>query len=79
MAAETTIDNGDQRTFKSVLRNIRKRYPAKAAEGISLSMTFIALLHICNEEGLKLEGSADMRDFSITQDLTVEKIEMPSL
>lgn len=41
--------------------------PAKMAENLSVPLAFVALLHLCNERTLALNGAEDFSDFNITQ------------
>ncbi len=67
----TVKNDGDAfaepKTFDSVIQNLRQSYPAEKMSEISTSFCFICLLHLANEQGLKIEparlddgGDADM-------------------
>ncbi|KIK61593.1 hypothetical protein GYMLUDRAFT_42605 [Collybiopsis luxurians FD-317 M1] len=47
----------EARRFTSVISNLEKSYPRDKMEEISTSFCFICLLHLANEQGLKLENS----------------------
>lgn len=47
-------DPTDPRSFDAVLAGLRKLYPKDRMEEISTSFCFICLLHLANEEGLKI-------------------------
>ncbi|KAH7872991.1 condensin complex subunit 2/barren [Lentinula edodes] len=48
----------EARQFTSVISNLQRSYPRDKMEEISTSFCFICLLHLANEQGLKLENSA---------------------
>lgn len=48
-------DPDDPRVFDSVISNLRRSYPKEKMEEISTSFCFICLLHLANEQGLKIE------------------------
>ena len=66
------------RKFTTVLKGLRKAYPEKARNDISVSMAFIALLHICNEEGLKLNSTDKLDDLYIMNDITIDRATIES-
>ncbi|KAG5647899.1 hypothetical protein DXG03_007823 [Asterophora parasitica] len=47
------------RVFSQVISGLQKSYPRDKMEEISTSFCFICLLHLANEQGLKLESTAD--------------------
>ncbi|KAJ4473685.1 condensin complex subunit 2/barren [Lentinula aciculospora] len=47
----------EARQFTSVISNLQKSYPRDKMEEISTSFCFICLLHLANEQGLKLENN----------------------
>ncbi|KAK7056215.1 hypothetical protein VNI00_002767 [Paramarasmius palmivorus] len=51
-------DPSEGRQFDSVISNLHKAYPRDKMEDISTSYCFICLLHLANEQGLKLEGGS---------------------
>ncbi|KAF8075066.1 condensin complex subunit 2/barren [Lyophyllum atratum] len=56
-------DNEDEsmeaRVFSQVISGLQTSYPRDKMEEISTSFCFICLLHLANEQGLKLESTAD--------------------
>ena len=52
-------DNEDTREFGSVITNLQASYPPEKMEEISTSFCFICLLHLANEEGLKIRHGPD--------------------
>ena len=48
-------DPTDPRTFDAVLSGLRKMYPKDRMDEISTSFCFICLLHLANEEGLRIQ------------------------
>jgi len=57
----TLTDPSEARVFSSVISGLQKSYPREKLEEISTSFCFICLLHLANEQGLKLETAADER------------------
>ncbi|MCO5573432.1 hypothetical protein L7F22_027203 [Adiantum nelumboides] len=54
-------DPTDPRSFDAVLSGLRKLYPKDRMDEISTSFCFICLLHLANEEGLRIQtGSNDL-------------------
>ena len=51
-------DPEDARQFSQVISGLQKSYPRDKMEEISTSFCFICLLHLANEQGLKLESTA---------------------
>jgi hypothetical protein len=49
-------DPTEARPFRSVISGLQKSYPKDKMEEISTSFCFICLLHLANEQGLKLES-----------------------
>lgn len=49
-------DPTEARPFRSVISGLQKSYPKEKMEEISTSFCFICLLHLANEQGLKLES-----------------------
>jgi condensin complex subunit 2 len=49
-------DPTEARPFHSVISGLQKSYPREKMEEISTSFCFICLLHLANEQGLKLES-----------------------
>ena len=52
-------DPSEARVFSSVISGLQKNYPREKMEEISTSFCFICLLHLANEQGLKLECAPD--------------------
>lgn len=52
-------DPSEARVFSSVISGLQKSYPREKMEEISTSFCFICLLHLANEQGLKLQSSKD--------------------
>ncbi|KAG6891270.1 hypothetical protein C0995_008522 [Termitomyces sp. Mi166 len=52
-------DPNEARQFSQVITGLQKSYPRDKMEEISTSFCFICLLHLANEQGLKLESAAD--------------------
>jgi condensin complex subunit 2 len=52
-------DPSEARVFGSVISGLQKSYPREKMEEISTSFCFICLLHLANEQGLKLEAVPD--------------------
>lgn len=48
--------------FSQVISGLQKSYPRDKMEEISTSFCFICLLHLANEQGLKLESLADTEE-----------------
>ncbi|KAG6910237.1 hypothetical protein DXG01_012372 [Tephrocybe rancida] len=55
----TPTDPDDARQFSQVISGLQKSYPREKMEEISTSFCFICLLHLANEQGLKLESTVD--------------------
>ena len=49
-------DPSEARQFSQVITGLQKSYPRDKMEEISTSFCFICLLHLANEQGLKLES-----------------------
>lgn len=52
-------DPQEARVFSQVISGLQKSYPRDKMEEISTSFCFICLLHLANEQGLKLESTAN--------------------
>jgi condensin complex subunit 2 len=52
-------DPAEARVFSSVISGLEKSYPKEKLEEISTSFCFICLLHLANEQGLRLESAND--------------------
>ena len=55
----TPTDPSESRQFSQVISGLQRSYPRDKMEEISTSFCFICLLHLANEQGLKLESAAD--------------------
>ncbi|KAF8899622.1 condensin complex subunit 2/barren [Gymnopilus junonius] len=55
----TPTDPSDSRQFSQVISGLQKSYPKDKMDEISTSFCFICLLHLANEQGLKLESAAE--------------------
>ncbi|EAU90161.1 condensin complex component cnd2 [Coprinopsis cinerea okayama7 len=61
-------DPNEARQFSQVVTGLKNSYPADKLEEISTSFCFICLLHLANEQGLKLEtasGNGDGDDMPV--------------
>jgi condensin complex subunit 2 len=56
---QTPTDPSEARVFSSVISGLQRSYPKEKMEEISTSFCFICLLHLANEQGLKLESTVD--------------------
>jgi condensin complex subunit 2 len=55
---DASLTNPEEpRVFSSVISGLQKSYPKDKMEDISTSFCFICLLHLANEQGLKLQTS----------------------
>ena len=57
----------DQRNFSDVVHHLRDVYPERKLRDISSAFCFICILHLANENHLKIEGQADLNDLIIRQ------------
>ncbi|KAF8629060.1 hypothetical protein AX15_003559 [Amanita polypyramis BW_CC] len=57
--AHPPTDPSEPRVFGQVIDGLQKSYPRDKMEDISTSFCFICLLHLANEQGLKLESNTD--------------------
>ncbi|KAF8972668.1 condensin complex subunit 2/barren [Flammula alnicola] len=55
----TPTDPSESRQFSQVISGLQKSYPREKMEEISTSFCFICLLHLANEQGLKLESALE--------------------
>ena len=55
--------------FSEVYDDLRRsaQIPSKMQEGLSVPLAFVALLHLCNEQTLRLETSTDFTDLMISK------------
>jgi len=59
----TPTESEEPKTFDSIIQNLRQTYPTEKMSEISTSFCFICLLHLANEEGLRIEtGRFDGKD-----------------
>ncbi|EGN96565.1 hypothetical protein SERLA73DRAFT_111171 [Serpula lacrymans var. lacrymans S7.3] len=52
-------DPSEARVFSSVISGLQRSYPREKMEEISTSFCFICLLHLANEQGLKINSTPD--------------------
>ncbi|KAJ3528735.1 hypothetical protein NM688_g7955 [Phlebia brevispora] len=52
-------DPSEARTFEKVITGLKHSYPKEKMDEISTSFCFICLLHLANEQGLKLESGME--------------------
>lgn len=52
-------DPTEARVFSQVISGLQRSYPRDKMDEISTSFCFICLLHLANEQGLKLESTVD--------------------
>ena len=69
--AQVPTDPEDARQFSQVISGLQNSYPRDKMEEISTSFCFICLLHLANEQGLKLESTAESNVF-VEKDLVDE-------
>ncbi|KAF8889366.1 condensin complex subunit 2/barren [Infundibulicybe gibba] len=74
--APPPTDPSDGRVFSSVISGLQKSYPREKMEEISTSFCFICLLHLANEQGLKLESA--VKD-PIEEDMPIDCEDDPSI
>ncbi|KAJ7224455.1 condensin complex subunit 2/barren [Mycena pura] len=68
-------DQSEARVFSSVISGLEQSYPPEKMEEISTSFCFICLLHLANEQGLKLESdAADSTPMGLEADAKVGNI-----
>jgi len=66
-------DNRDKEVEETQFTSLYKRLkqptmlPKTMSENLSVSLAFIALLHLCNEESLHLIPSEQLEDFKIVK------------
>jgi condensin complex subunit 2 len=60
---------GEPRVFSSVISGLQRSYPKEKMEEISTSFCFICLLHLANEQGLKLQTAPNLE--AVTEDEAV--------
>merc|ERR1712059_99081 len=59
--------NVEEMPFSLLYRTLKQpnKLPKTVSESLSVPLAFIALLHLCNEETLKLIPSENLEDFQI--------------
>jgi hypothetical protein len=62
-------DPSEGRAFSQVINGLQKSYPRDKMEEISTSFCFICLLHLANEQGLKLESSSGSGEINKDTDI----------
>ena len=72
MGDTNATDPSEARVFGSVISELQKSYPREKMEEISTSFCFICLLHLANEQGLKLEAVPDGKLRSALEEPTFE-------
>lgn len=70
-------DPSEARVFSKVISGLQQSYPRDKMEEISTSFCFICLLHLANEQGLKLESTVDgaariEEEFDDDDDISIE-------
>ena len=60
-------DPEEARTFTTVVSDLERTYPKDKLEEISTSFCFICLLHLANEQGLKLEVDKEEIDDEVEE------------
>lgn len=67
-------DPSQARVFDNVISRLNQSYPKDKMDEISTSFCFICLLHLANEQGLKLEvGSDEVRDDAMEEDVEEDR------
>ena len=54
-------------SFQKVVTNLAEKLPEETRSEVSFAYCFICLLHLANENGLAIEGNAEMDDLRVTQ------------
>merc|ERR1712200_380911 len=55
----------EEMNFSEVFHELK--LPSKLTEGLTVPLALLALLHLCNEQGLELEQDTGLQDFKIKQ------------
>lgn len=76
----TVLDGGDcaqppaarapsstPQSFKASMSTLARTAPPEALRDVSVAYCFICLLHLANEKGLKVEGTADLSDLTVSK------------
>lgn len=58
----------EPRTFTDVVHGLDQVYPEKKRKDISVAFCFICVLHLANEQNLKVLGNSDLSNLTISQD-----------
>ena len=58
MDEDEGTDPTEPRVFNQVIQNLGRQYPEEKFGEISTSFCFICLLHLANEQGLKIDAGA---------------------
>jgi condensin complex subunit 2 len=58
----STPEPEEPRTFEKVLKELQSRYPKDKFDDLSTSFCFICLLHLANEQGLRILSNRPMKD-----------------
>lgn len=66
---QSLLSSGSSVAFSQLYKNLSesKLMPPKMTENLSVPLAFVALLHLCNERCLALDGAPDFSDFFIAQ------------
>lgn len=72
-------DPSEGRVFSSVISGLQRSYPKEKMEEISTSFCFICLLHLANEQGLKLESAPNGVLTSFKEERVTDGEEAPSV
>jgi len=59
----------EEMNFSEVFHELKlpAKLPSKMTEGLTVPLALLALLHLCNEQGLELEQDTGLQDFKIKQ------------
>eukprot|EP00096_Caligus_rogercresseyi_P009212 TRINITY_DN3091_c0_g1_i1.p1 TRINITY_DN3091_c0_g1~~TRINITY_DN3091_c0_g1_i1.p1 ORF type:complete len:674 (+),score=280.96 TRINITY_DN3091_c0_g1_i1:69-2090(+) len=65
----SNVSMSGTKSFSQLYKNLEtsSKMPPKMVENLSVPLAFAALLHLCNENSLRLKGSSDLSDFLIMQ------------
>jgi Condensin complex subunit 2 len=66
-------DPSEARPFSTVISGLQRSYPKEKMEEISTSFCFICLLHLANEQGLKLESVQNRIETETEMDVVDEE------
>eukprot|EP00188_Purpureofilum_apyrenoidigerum_P002891 Plantae.Rhodophyta-Purpureofilum_apyrenoidigerum.ctg29429.p1 GENE.Plantae.Rhodophyta-Purpureofilum_apyrenoidigerum.ctg29429~~Plantae.Rhodophyta-Purpureofilum_apyrenoidigerum.ctg29429.p1 ORF type:complete len:654 (-),score=147.78 Plantae.Rhodophyta-Purpureofilum_apyrenoidigerum.ctg29429:206-2167(-) len=64
-------EDGVNRSLQEVVEELPNHLPGSELQEVSISYIFICLLHLANEKGLRIEGSEDLSDLSISVDTEI--------